>query len=123
MLTREDILKRAEIINIKEVTINDQGDVVYVKEMSGADRDAFEQLLVKQIGTGTDVKFQNAFDNFRGKLCVLTVCDEKGKLLFKPSEYLLFSQSLKAPEIDKIVKASQELNKISEEKLGESVKN
>ena len=54
-------------------------------------------------------------EDFRAKLVVATVCDEKGILLLQPADAPILSQNMTARSLEVIVEAAQKLNKITEE--------
>jgi hypothetical protein len=122
-LTREDLLKRQNL-KIEKVDLGDE-EFVYVREMTGHDRDAFENSIVKQKfdNKGKYVGVEQMNEDFRAKLAVVTICDEKGDLLLEPREYLQFSKSISITKLEKIVKAASELNKITEKDKEDLVKN
>jgi len=93
--------------------------------MTGRERDNFEQSLIKEKKDtkGNVVSYDRALGDFRAKLAVVTVCDEKGVALFLPEDYSLLSQNMSAARLEKIVNTAQKLNAISEEDKEELVKN
>jgi hypothetical protein len=123
LLTREALLDTAKNVRIEPVVLDEKTkDGVFIKEMTGEERNQFEKMLVKQVGQGEKTTFQNTLDNFREKLCVMSICDEDGKLMFKPSDFRELGK-LPAMQLDKIVAASKELNKISQSEKEAEVKN
>jgi hypothetical protein len=122
-LDRNALLKK-EILKIEKVELGNE-DYVYITQMTGRERDDFEQSLIKKIkdGKGQITGFEQMTENFRAKLAVFTVCDEAGKLLFLPSDYMKLSESISAAKLEKIVNAAQKLNAITEEDKENLVKN
>ena len=122
-LKREELLQKEELI-IEKVDLG-KGDFVYVTQMTGKERDNFEQSLIHKIrdGKGKVVDFEQQTENFRSKLAVCTVCDEEGKLLFTPKDYNQLSENISAARLEKIVNVAQRLNAISEEDKEALVKN
>ena len=122
-LTREDLLKKDKL-EIKKVDLGND-EFVYVTQMTGRQRDNFEQSLLKKIRDkkGTITSYEQNTEDFRAKLAVVTVCDETGKLLFEPTDYALLSQQIGIVKLEKIVEAAQKLNAISEEDKEDLVKN
>lgn len=59
--------------------IPEWGGLVYIRQMTGLERDAFE-LACMAPGGAVDRS------NLRGKLAVMTVCDIDGRLLFRPEQ-------------------------------------
>lgn len=123
ILSRESLLKKEDLTTVK-VELGG-GEFVFVRQMTGRERDTFEQSLIKKIkdGKGIVTAFEQSTEDFRAKLAVCTVCDEAGKLLLKPTDYPLLSESMSAARLEKIVNAAQKLNAISEEDKEALVKN
>jgi len=122
VLNREQLLAK-EKIEVKEVDLGNE-NVIYVKQMTGKERDDFEQSVLR---TKKDAKgkteYEAVVEDFRTKLIVKTACDEKGNLIFNVDDARTLSQNMSAKTIDKIVEASQELNGISEKDKEDLIKN
>jgi len=122
VLTGKDLLKK-EPLKIVKVDLN-RGECVYVRQMTGREREQFENLLVKKIRKGGKiVDYQNAMEDFRAKLAVNCLCDEKGKNLLEPRDYATLSQNMSAYRLTKIADEAGKLNGISEEDKEDMVKN
>jgi len=123
LLDRSSLLKKEELEIVKVEFEN--GDYVYVKQMTGRERDQFEQSLLRSRfdNKGRLVSTEQALEDFRAKLAVLTLCDETGKLLLTPGDYALLSQNMSAKHLEKIVNEAQKLNAITEEDKESMVKN
>jgi len=122
LLDRKKLLEK-EKIEIEKVELAD-GDFVFVCQMTGRGRDQFERSLfevVDQQGGGVEVKHKRA--DFRAKLAVNTICDEKGILLLRASDWDSLSQNITAKSLEKIINVAQKLNAITEEDKEELVKN
>lgn len=76
VLTRQQILEAKDLITEK-VNVPEWGGDVFVKTLTGLQRDAFEASIVGEDGTKRNMK------NMRAKLVALTVVDEASKCLFK----------------------------------------
>jgi len=113
-LDRKELLKK-EMLEVARVDLG-KGDFVYVRQMTAFERDRFEQSLRKEVKDGKgQTNFELALENFRAKLAVCTVSDEKGDLVLRPEDYPLLSQSMSAARMEKIINAAQKLNAITEE--------
>ena len=73
MLTKEQILGVKDLI-IREVEMPEWGGSVYVRGLTGSERDAFEASVIEQRGKTNRVNMINV----RAKLLVLTICDKDG---------------------------------------------
>lgn len=122
-LNRSALLQKEELEKVKVDLGKDE--FVYVRQMTGRERDNFEQSLIKEKKDtkGNVVSYDRALGDFRAKLAVVTVCDEEGKALFLPDDYSLLSQNMSARRLEIIVNAAQKLNAISEEDKEALVKN
>jgi len=122
VLTRDDLLKK-DTLEIVEVDLGDA--IVFVRQMTGHERDGFEQSLLtkKKDNKGNVVAIEQATEDFRAKLAVQTVCDEKGDLLFKRDDYLRLSMNISAAKLEKIIEVAQRINAIGEKDKEELIKN
>ena len=77
LLTREAILGASDI-EIEKVEVPEWGGYVFVKTMSGIERDTFEASIVEQRGNNSRVNMVN----IRAKLTAQSACDSKGVRLF-----------------------------------------
>ena len=123
LLDRKQLLSK-EKLEIVKVDLGNEA-FVYVKQMTGIERDSFEKSLLKEKldKKGAVVGFDQATDNFRAKLAVCTVCDAEGNLLLQPEDADRLGKNMSAFTLEKIVNASQKLNAISSEDKEELVKN
>jgi hypothetical protein len=108
MLTRESILSQTNLPT-ESVTIPEWGGDVFVKTMSGTDRDAFEgtHLAARKSGGETTA-------NIRARLAVFTVCDASGALLFKPEDADALGKT-HAKALDRVFDVARKLNAIGAE--------
>lgn len=107
-LNRDDILK-ADDIGRELVPVPEWGGDVYVKGMTGAERDKFEASIVEQRG-----KKQNLnMTNIRAKLASLTICDEQGKRLFTEADIAKLSEK-SASALQRVFAIAQRLSGIGD---------
>ena len=122
-LSRSSLLAKEELEKVK-VDLGERG-FVYVRQMTGRERDNFEQSLIKETkdNKGQVTGYDRALGDFRAKLAVVTLSNEKGELLLDAKDYSRLSQNMSARRLELIVNAAQKLNAISEEDKEELVKN
>ena len=115
------ILNKTEILNVndivvKEVQIPEWGEdaTVYVKGMTGAERDKFESSLVVLRGKSQTLNMAN----IRAKLASLTICDENGKRLFSEQDVQVLSQK-SASALQRVFVVAQKLSRIGDEDIEE----
>lgn len=122
LLTREQLLKKEELKK-KKVDFGN-GDYVYVRQMTGRERDRFENSLLKEKkNRHGEITYEQATEDFRAKLAVNTLCDENGNSLLKPGDYELLSKNMSAAKLDRIAEVAQELNRITDKDKDNLVKN
>lgn len=121
-MTRDEILGVKDLTQIK-VSVPEwsvagsNGDAhVYVRAMTGAERDAFEEARLRQKGA------EGSFLGFRAHLVVATVCDEGGMLLFSPADVVILGGKSSAA-LDRIVDVAMRVNRIGESEVKELEKN
>jgi hypothetical protein len=106
ILTKDAILA-ADDLPKERVNVPEWGGDVFVRTMTGTDRDAFEASLI-----GNDGRLENV----RARLVSLTICSESGERLFSDDEIAsLGSKSAKA--LDRLFAVSQRLNGIGAEQV------
>jgi hypothetical protein len=121
-LGRTDLLKK-EVLKIEKVEFED-GDYVFVRQMTGHERDAFEQSMLRKVKDAKGViTHEQATEDFRAKMAVNSVCDEAGVLVFVLNDYKALSNNMSARKLEIISKASTKLNEMTEEDKDELIKN
>ena len=121
VLNRESLLKKEELKVVK-VDLGNK-EIVYVRQMTGRERDQFEQLFLMKIKKAGKIDYEQTLDDFRAKLAVNTLCDEKGVKILNPADYSTLSENMGAIRLMKIADAAGKLNGISEEDKEDLVKN
>ena len=124
VLLNRDALLAKEELTIEKVEF-DNGDFVYVRQMTGHERDLFEQSLLKKNrdAKGIVVSYEQATEDFRAKLAVVTLCDEAGNSILEPKDYPILSRNMSAKRLETIINKAQKLNAITEEDKEAIVKN
>lgn len=117
VLNRDDILNASDI---RKEKVKAWGGEVWVRGMTGAERDKFESSVIQFKGSSQSLNLSNV----RAKLCALTICDEEGKRLFTEADVQLLSEK-SAVELSKIFIVAQRLSGITDadvEELTEGLK-
>ncbi len=112
-LTRDEILDIQDIV-IEEVDVTEWGGSVYVKGMTGAERDKFEVSIVKTRGKQASVNMQN----IRAKLAAQSICDKDGKRLFTMKDVNALGEK-SAAALQRVFNVAQRLSGISDDDLEE----
>ena len=122
LLDRKGLLKKEEL-KIEKVFLG-KDEFVFVRQMTGRERDRFEQSLMKEVKQNDgSVNYERSLEDFRAKLAVNTICDEQGNNLLQPNDYSILSQHMSAARLELIVNKSQKLNRITQEDRENLVKN
>jgi len=117
-LSREQILQ-ADDIKKESVNIPQWGGEVWVKGLTGAERDAFE-ISIMEFREGKKPKL--VLENMRAKLCVMTVCDESGKRIFKDEDIPILGKKA-AKALSTIFDKAQELSGLTDQDVENLSKN
>ena len=78
LLDRKALLAK-EKLEVTKVDLGD-GNYVFVRQMTGRERDRFEQSLIKE-NKNAEGGYEKTLEDFRAKLAVCTVSDEDGNLI------------------------------------------
>ncbi len=120
LLDRKALLAK-EKLEVVKVDLGN-GDYVFVRQMTGRERDRFEQSLIKE-NKNAEGGYEKTLEDFRAKLAVCTVSDEDGNLILQPGDFGILSQNMSAAKLEKIINTAQRINKISEDDKENLVKN
>ena len=91
-----------ELVNVPE-----WGGDVFVRTMTGTDRDAFEASLIGKEGR---------MENVRARLVSLTLCNEAGERMFDDAEIAALGKK-SARALDRVFSVAQRLNGIGTEQV------
>jgi len=112
-LTKDEILQ-ADDLRTEKVSVPEWGGDVYVRTMTGEERNAYETSIFN----GKEV----SLDNIMAKLCIRTIVDDKGKRLFEDSEIAILGAK-SAKVLSRIFTKAQKLNGLTAEDLEDMAKN
>jgi len=117
ILTRDAILQ-AEDLPRELVEVPEWGGCVYVRTLTGTERDAFEASVVEQRGKSTKMNLRN----IRAKLVALTVVDEEGNRIFSDADVGQLGKK-SAVVLDRLFEVAQRLSGLKDEDVEELAKN
>jgi len=112
-LTREQILK-ADDLPKREVEIPEWGGSVWVRTMTGAERDVFERHILAAEGSKVEAAKQ-----MRARLVTLTACDDAGARLFNDNGDLDAVSGKSSKALDRVFEVALKLNGLSEKDVDE----
>jgi hypothetical protein len=116
VLTASQIFEADDIQRI-EVEIPEWGGSVYVRTLTGAERDKFEASMLDAEGRAERVA------NLRARLAVLVCCDADGKRIFSTDETAVPLGKKSAAALDRIWDAARTLNRMDDASIEEAEKN
>ncbi len=112
-LTRDDILS-VQDIEIEEVEVPEWGGTVFVKGMTGTERDRFEASITEQRGKSAKVNMSN----IRAKLASESICDEDGTKLFSVKDVTALGAK-SASGLDRVFSVAMRLSGITDDDIEE----
>jgi hypothetical protein len=116
-LTRDQIV-RADDLPREEVNVPEWGGSVFVRMMTGSERESIEASFQKRNKKADGFDWQG----FRVEVIILTVCDDTGNSLFKKGdEALILGKS--SAVIDRIYMRAMRLNRLGEDDIEDTKKN
>jgi hypothetical protein len=122
LLDRTKLLAK-ETLEIEKVDLG-EGNIVFVRQMTGRERDRFEaSLLRKNTDKKGNTTFEQSTEDYRAKLAVQTLCDKEGNPLLQPEDAPILSQHMSAARLEKIINVAQRLNVIAEVDKENLIKN
>ena len=113
VLTKEQILSSDDLVK-ELVHMPEWGGDVWVRGMTGSERDSFEMDVVEQRGKKSAVNM----NNMRAKLCSRSICDEAGTLLFTEADIKKLGEK-SAAALSRIFMIAQRLSGITETDVAE----
>jgi len=117
MLTREQILTADDLAK-ELVACPEWGGEVYVRTMTGEERDRFEAVMIQD----PEAEPSKRYEHFRARLVVLTICDEKGMPVFFLNDVAALSQK-SAKALDRVFSVAQRLSGMTKEDVEALTKN
>lgn len=122
MLTREQILSISDL-KTQKVFVPEWNDFVYVRGLSGQERDQFEEgNLVRDRDKKGAISYDVRLENARARLVVLTACDENGHRIFHDSDIEALGKK-SASAITLLYNVAASLSGMTNEDLEDLLKN
>ena len=121
MLSGDQLLAIEEDCEVRRVEVPEKwGGEVFVRMLSGDQRDAFEVGSSKRRGKVVEQNLQN----IRARLCAYCLCDAGGAPLFTHPEQAAIALGKKSSAVlDTIFAAAKTLNALNKEDIDELAKN
>ncbi len=114
-LTRDEILSKDDIV-VEKLEVPEWGGHVFVRTLTGVERDEFEQLASsRKKGDYTDLS------GLKAKIVALSVVDKDGKRLFAGHDDYIKLNKKSGAGIDRIFKVAQRLSHLTDEDVEDIV--
>lgn len=117
LLGKEAILQAKDLIT-KDVEVKEWGGSVRLKTMTGAERDNYESQVLNTKTKNVEMNKKN----FRTKLLVLTIVNEKNERVFTEEDIEALAEKSSLP-IDMLATEAMKMNGILKEDEDELTKN
>ena len=106
-LTRDQILDHDDLQR-ELVSVREWGGEVYVRTMTGSERDAYEMRMV----AGREKGGIAGIEDIRATLAALTICNESGAPIFSLSDIEALGRKSCAA-LDRVCEVAQRLNRLT----------
>lgn len=117
VLTREQI-EKAQDIKQELVPVPEWGGEVWVKALTGTERDAFEASSIVQRDKSHEVNLRD----IRARLCSFAICDEAGKRLFGAGDIEALGKK-SAAALTRVYEVAERLSGLTKKDVEELEKN
>lgn len=115
LLDKAALLKAAsQSLPIEKVDVPELGGFVYVRGMSGTERDGWETSLIVRKGKNQSINTENV----RAKLLVRVLCDESGTRLFDNGDAVALG-GLRVDVLTSLYEVAQRLSGVSDKDVDE----
>lgn len=116
-LSREEILS-ADDLRKELVPVPEWGGEVWVRALTGTERDTFEATSIVQKGKDHEVNLRD----IRARLCIFAICDAQGKRLFGAHDIEILGAKSSAA-LSRVYEVAERLSGFSKKDMEELAKN
>ena len=109
-----DRIKRATPSKLERVEVADWGGPVWVRVMTGTERDAFEQQMANASSNGAKI----GLDNIRARFLIRTLCAEDGTRVFGDADHVELGGK-SANVLDRLFQVAQRMNGFGDDAVEE----
>lgn len=111
-LNKEQILT-ANDIKTEKVAVPEWGGHIYVRVMSGKERDDYEASCLKQV---SPTRFITDMSMVRAKLAARCICDENGQRLFDNKDIAALAEK-SGRALDRVMEVAERINGLSKQDM------
>jgi hypothetical protein len=113
-----DLILQAKDLPMERVDVPEWGGFVYVRTLTGMERDRFEADSLAGKGKDRHVSLRN----IRARLVVLATCNERGERIFVDADVDAIGRKSSAA-LDRIFSVAQRLSRVSDDDVEDLAKN
>lgn len=117
-LSKSQILKAQDRAKLEKVPVPEWGGDVYLRILSGTERDQFEDETYKVRGKTVELNRTN----IRARLLAICLCDEKGARLFTDADAAALGEKA-SPVITRLFDLAQKINGLTKADVEDLAKN
>ena len=121
LLTKKQILE-ADDLSRERVPVPEWGGDVFVKSLTGSERDTFEGAVARVNRSGKNRQVTYNVENIRARLCALTIVDDKGVRMFTDAEIGALGKK-SAAALNRVFEVAQRLSGLTDDDIEALEKN
>src|SRR5262245_59600915 len=118
MLLNRELILQADDLPRERVDVEEWGGHVFVRTLTGAERDAFENETVLFRPKGQSAPNMDAMNRTRARLCARAMCDEEGRRIFTDQDVEALARK-SAAALDRVYEVAARLSKIGQKDVEE----
>lgn len=118
----KDAILAADDRHRERIEVPEWGGAIYLQDMSGTERDAFEASMIRIRRSGDTAQAEPTFDDARAKLLSKCIVDENGERLFSDHEITQLG-SKSGRVLGRLYDRAREINGIGEDDIEDLVGN
>lgn len=111
-LLNRDMILQADDLRKELLEVPEWGGSVYVRGMTGTERDKLESSMLEQRGKSQKMNLANV----RARMAAMTLCDETGKLLFTEADVRALGTK-SAAALQRVFEAAQRLSGLTQQDI------
>jgi hypothetical protein len=122
ILKNKEQILAADDLGRETVAVPEWGGEVIVRQMTGAERDAWEMALIWREGEEPEPARARVMSNIRARLVALCAIDDSGARLFSDADAAALGRK-NGDAIDRLYQAAKRLNRLTKADVAAAEKN